>query len=169
MISDSTSFVLPTSQISSRTIRPIAATSLHGIAFVGDSLVAIDTKSGYLLKIDPKNHNTEIINPQQWSEFIGVTGLAIANDTLWFTSVTNIYYCDFKGQDFTPQLFARLTYPANGIAIYESTIYVSSQKSGNILVYSQKTAQEVARFYAPGIGIENLTVRGEELWVSDTL
>lgn len=169
MISDSATFVLPTPQMTSRTIRPIAATSLHGIVFDGESLIAIDTKSGYLLKIDPINHNTEILNPQQWSEFIGVTGLAIANDTLWFTSGTNIYFCDFKARDFTPQLFLRLSYPANGIAIYESTIYISSQKSGNILVYSQTNAQEIARFYAPGIGIENLTVKGEDLWVSDSL
>lgn len=169
MISDSATFVLPTPQMTSRTIRPIAATSLHGIVFDGESLIAIDTKSGYLLKIDPINHNTEILNPQQWSEFIGVTGLAIANDTLWFTSGTNIYFCDFKARDFTPQLFLRLSYPVNGIAIYESTIYISSQKSGNILVYSQTNAQEIACFYAPGIGIENLTVKGEDLWVSDSL
>ena len=169
MISDPNSFVLDSSLAISKTIRPIAASSLHGIVFDGNHLIAIDTKSGYLLKIDPKNQNTEIHNGGYWDEFIGVTGLAIANEQLWFTAGSTVYYCALGKGDFTPQTFLNLPYSANGIAIHESTIYIASQKAGKILVYSEETGQEITRFYAPGIGIENLTVRGEELWVSDTL
>jgi transglutaminase-like putative cysteine protease len=161
--------VLPTSLPSTRTIRAVSASSLHGIVFIGESLVAIDNKSGYLLKIDPKTQNTEILNPHAWEEFVGVTGIAIAGDTLWFTADNGVYCCNYQKGDFTPQLWVQIPYAANGITVHEATLYVSSQKLGYILVYSLETQQEITRFYAPGIGVENLAIRGEELWVSDTL
>jgi transglutaminase-like putative cysteine protease len=36
-------------------------------------------------------------------------------------------------------------------------------------VFNRETAAEITRFYAPGIGIENITARDEELWVCDQL
>jgi hypothetical protein len=74
-----------------RTIRPIAASSIHGIAFYRDSLLALDAKNGYLLQIDPATDSTTILNPNNWQEFIGATGLAVAGDTLWFAAGDSIY------------------------------------------------------------------------------
>ncbi|MEY2984984.1 MAG: hypothetical protein RLZZ568_1601, partial [Cyanobacteriota bacterium] len=42
-------------------------------------------------------------------------------------------------------------------------------KQGKILVYGTDTRQLLASFYSPGLGTENITVRGEELWISDDL
>ncbi|NES81295.1 MAG: transglutaminase [Moorea sp. SIO2B7] len=167
MIPDSAN--IPEKQFGTRTIRPIAAYSLHGIAFWGDILLAIDSTNGYLLQIDPLTDNTTILNPDHWSDFVGGTGLTVSNDTLWFTAEKSVYFCPLSNGDFTPQLFTRLSYPANGVAVWESTVYVICHKTGDIRIFSRDTGEEITRFYAPGIGNENITVRGEELWVSDNL
>lgn len=133
----------------------------------GKALVAIDSIRGYLLEVDCNNDNTRILNPRHVNEFIGTTGLAIAGDTLWMTRGDSVYTCDLA--ELEPRHFATLPYPANGVAIWGSTLYVSCQKTGYIFVFSCKTGEEITRFYAPGVGIENLTVRGEQLWVCDTV
>ena len=75
-----------------RTIRPIAACSIYGIAFREEYLWAIDSRNGYLLKIDPLTDNTIILNSHNWSDFVGATGLAIVDDTLWFTVEENVLF-----------------------------------------------------------------------------
>ncbi|MGK7873988.1 MAG: transglutaminase domain-containing protein [Xenococcaceae cyanobacterium] len=169
MILDSATPVLPQNKLGARTIRPISACSLHGIAFRGEVLLAIDSTNGYLLQIDPLTDNTTILNPHNWSDFVGATGLAIAGDTLWFTTEESVYFCSLDSGDFTPQLFARLSYPANGVAVWESTVYVTCQKTSDILIFNRDTGSLITHFYAPGIGVENITVKGEELWVCDTI
>ena len=79
------------------------------------------------------------------------------------------YFCSLEDQKLEPQLFIRLAYPANGIAVWESTIYITCQKTGDILVYNRDTRQKITYFYAPGIGIENITVREEEIWLTDII
>ena len=157
-----------------RTIRPIAAAALHGIASQKDTLIAIDATNGYLLQIDPKSDNTTILNANHLPDFLGVTGLALWEDTLWCTQENGVFFCPnaingISTTDLTPQSFVTLPYPANGVAVWESTVYVTSQKAGYILVFSRETGQEITRFYAPGVGVENITVKGEELWVSDSI
>lgn len=169
MISDSASSSALPKPFNHTTIRPIAASEISGIAFAGNRLLALDTRNGYLLEIDPRTHNTRILNPHHWEDFIGATGLAIADNQLWFTSRYGVYYCRLDDPNFSCELFTRLPHSANGVAVWESTIYVASQKSGDIFVFSRETGQEITRLYTPGIGIENLTIRDEELWVSDTL
>ncbi len=157
-----------------RTIRPIAAAALHGIASQKETLIAIDATNGYLLQIDPKSDNTTILNANHLPDFLGVTGLALWEDTLWCTQENGVFFCPnaingISTTDLTPQSFVTLPYPANGVAVWESTVYVTSQKAGYILVFSRETGQEITRFYAPGVGVENITVKGEELWVSDSI
>jgi transglutaminase-like putative cysteine protease len=152
-----------------KTIRPIAACSIYGIAFYQDLLWAIDSRNGYLLKIDPHTNNTTIVNSQNWSNFIGATGLAITEDTLWFTTEDSIYYCDLADPQLNPELFIRLSYRADGIAVWQSTIYVTCQKTGEILIYNRETKQKITHLYSPGIGIENIAVRDEEIWLTDDL
>ena len=152
-----------------RTIRPIAASSIHGIAFHGDLLLALDAKNGYLLQIDPATDSTTILNPNNWQEFIGATGLAIAGDTIWFAAGDSIYYCSLSSGELTPKRFTSLPYTVNGVAIWEATVYATCQKAGDIFVFNRETGRQITQFYAPGIGVENIAIRGEELWLSDTL
>ena len=165
---------IPT-QANLRTIRPIAANSIHAITFKGDILLAIDSENGYLLQIDPRNDSTIILNPSNWSDFIGVTGLFLANDTLWFTSENGVYFCPVEEKNgvlsisYTPQLFIRLSYPANGVAVWKSAVYITSHKTGDILIFNRDTAKEITRLYCPGIGIENITVKEEEIWLCDNI
>lgn len=155
----------PTIESWRRTIRPIGAAALHGIAFKENKLLAIDAVKGHLLQIDPISENTTILNPNMVSEFVDMTGLALWEDTLWCTRENTVYFCQIG--DLTLQPFVTLPYPANGVAVWESTIYVSCQKVGYILIFDRKTGRQITKFYAPGVGVENITVRGDELWVCD--
>lgn len=155
-----------------RTIRPIGVASLHGIAFSGDTLYAIDKNRGFVLEIDLKTDNTTILNSYQTREFIDVTGLAIWDDTIWLTRDNSVYFCSqalgsISAIALQPQHFVTLSYPVSGVAVWQSTVYVTSEKAGYIFVYNAETGKQITRFYAPGIGFENITVRDEELWVCD--
>ncbi|MEO1342126.1 MAG: transglutaminase, partial [Cyanobacteria bacterium J06635_13] len=152
-----------------RTIRPIAASSLYGMVFHEGMIWAIDSRNGYLLQIDPATDNTTILNTRTWSDFIGATGLAITDNILWFTNRECVYCCSLITRDFEPQLFLRLDDDLDGIAVWESTIYLTSQRQGKILIYDRDKATKITHFYAPGIGLENITVKSEEIWLTDTL
>ena len=153
----------------SKTIRPIAASSIHGIVFHQGLLWAIDSHNGYLLQIEPETDSTTILNTRNWSDFLGATGLAITDDILWFTNRECVYCCSLVIKDFEPQLFLRLNYDIDGIAVWESTIYLTSQKQGKIFIYDRDRRTKITHFYAPGIGLENITVKEEEIWLTDTL
>ena len=165
MTSDSPAFP-PIQQSWRRTIRPIGAAALHGIAFLEDKLIAIDAVKGHLLQIDPISDNTTILNPNMVSEFVDLRGLALWEDTLWCTRENTVYFCHIG--DLTLKPFVTLPYPANGVAVWESTIYVTCEKYGYILIFDRNTRRQITKFYAPGVGVENITVHGEELWVCDT-
>jgi len=150
-----------------RTIRPIGVYALWGIASTGDRLLALDSLEGYLLEIDPLTDNTTILNLYCVQEWIEATGLAVSDEQIWFTKENQVYWCTLS--DLTPQLFVSLPYTANGVAVYQSTIYITCQKSGYIHIYDRLTGKQITRFSAPGVGVENLTVRGEELWISDDI
>ncbi len=127
---------------------------------------------GDLLQIDPKTDNATVVNPDLTLAFRDVTGLAIWQDNLWFTRGNEVYFCPGVVQgnsiiNLEPQLFILLPDVATGIAVYESTLYFACDRIASILVYSQNTKREITRFSAPGIGLENLTIRNEELWVCD--
>jgi transglutaminase-like putative cysteine protease len=160
---------IPSQPLLGKTIRPIAACTLYGIVFHNGKFWAIDKTNGYLLEIDPDTNDTKILNPHHWSYFVGATGLTIWEDTIWFAAKENIYYCPLNNLDSPPQVFKRLAYPAQGIVIYEATIYVTSPKTGEIIVFSRTTGQKITSFYSPGIGIENITVKDEEIWLCDDL
>ena len=166
MIPDLTAFSVPENPWL-RTIRPFGAAALSGIAKSDNSLIAIDSTQGYLLRIDLLTDNTTLLNPDHVEDFVDATGLALQGEKLWFTQGNSVYFCTLA--DPTPQHFVMLPYSADGVAVWESTIYVSCQKAGKILIFSLETAKEITRLYAPGVGIENLTIKGEELWVTDTV
>ncbi|MEB3248992.1 MAG: transglutaminase domain-containing protein [Merismopediaceae bacterium] len=161
-----------TASVSCPTIRPLAAVSLYGLIFqtVADHqrLLAIDSKNGYLLSIDPLSNHTEILNPAHWQDFVGATGLALVGEQVWFTAGQSIYTYRLGGHQ-APEFFLRWDYALGGIALEGTTLYATCQRSGDILVFNTATQKLITRFYAPGIGFENLTLRGEELWVTDSL
>ena len=152
-----------------KTIRPIAASSIYGMVFHEGMIWAIDSRNGYLLQIDPQTDNTTVLNTYNWSDFIGATGLAITDDILWFTNQECVYCCSLVTKDFEPQLFLRLDDDIDGIAVWKSTIYLTSQRQEKIFVYDRDKATKITHFYAPGIGLENITVKSEEIWLTDTL
>lgn len=150
-----------------RTIRPLCASALNGIAFIQDTLIAIDSRNGYLLEIDPATDNTRIRNPHQVRELMDVTGISLWGDRLWLTRDLSIYSCQINTLGL--EHFATLPYTANGIAVWESTVYITCQKLGKILVFNRDTGTQITQFYAPGVGCENLAVDAETLWVCDDM
>ena len=152
-----------------KTIRPIAASSLYGLVFHEDSIWAIDSHNGYLLQINPETNDTKILNTYYCADFIGATGLAITDEVLWFTNRECVYCCSLVVRDFEPQLFLRLRDDIDGIAVWESTIYLTCQRQGKIFIYDRDSKEKITHFYAPGIGLENITLKEEEIWLTDTL
>lgn len=155
----------PKLDLQRHTVQPIGAYALHGLAATGSQLLSVDPIRGYVLQIDPATNNTKILNPRHIQEFLDATGLAIDGETLWFTQDQHVYRCSLT--DFTPNLVVTLPYPAEGVAVGGSAIYVTCQKSGYIHIFNRQTGERITQFHAPGIGVENLTVQGEDLWVCD--
>lgn len=160
--------------LAKQTIRPLGIYQLYGLAGLhqpdrGWLMVGLDTIRGYLVQVNPATDDTAILNPYQAENFLDATGLAIAGDgestTLWFCRDRQVYSCSW--QDWTPREFLTLSYVANGVAVGESQVYVTSQKAGYIFVFDRATGTQVNKFQVPGVGPENLTLRGEELWLSD--
>jgi transglutaminase-like putative cysteine protease len=165
--SPTASFSSPASQPKTpqRTIYPLGAYALHGIAVIEGALLALDSIRGYVLLVDPATDNTTILNACQVDEFVDATGLAVWADTLWFARENQVFFCNLK--DFKPQLFVTMPYPVDGVGVWHSTIYVASQKEGYISIFEFNPQRLITRFPMPGVGAENLTIRGEELWVCD--
>ncbi|MCC5652862.1 transglutaminase family protein [Nostoc sp. XA013] len=162
------SFALPTTvsqMFGQKTIRPLTAATLCGITFIKDRLIAIDSIKGHLLEIDPTSDNSKILNPHQVKEFTDVTGLAAWEDTLWVSRENSVYLCNLNVLGL--EHFVTLPYPADGVAVWETTVYITCQRLGYILVYDRETRKEITKFYAPGVGIENLAVTQEMLWICD--
>jgi len=152
-------------QLPHSTIRPIGVYALSGLAVDGDRLLSVDTVRGYLVRIDPHTNDTIILNPRQVSDWIGVSGLTIWKDTFWFAKGQEVMWCN--RQTLTPTTFTRLPYPVTGVAISESLIYVSCQKSGYIHIFDRTTGESSGRIPQPGVGCETLTIHNDALWVCD--
>lgn len=150
-----------------RTVRPFAVYELRGLASDGKNLLALDTLRGYLVRVNPQNDDTTILNSLKVEQFLDGSGLAVWDEQIWFARDNEVYWC--SPEDFTPQYFVSLPYPANGVAVWQSAVYVSCQKMGYILVFDRKTGREITRFSAPGVGVERLTIRNEELWICDDI
>lgn len=149
------------------TIRPIGVYALSGLAADSDRLFSIDTVRGYLIAVDPDTNNTVILNPHQLEdkEWINAAGLSLWKDTFWFARDQEVFWCD--RQSLKPTLFTRLPYPVAGVAVWQSTVYVSCQKSGYIHLFDRETGQPTEKFPQPGVGPETLAITEAGLWVCD--
>jgi transglutaminase-like putative cysteine protease len=158
-------YAFPDASLQHSMIRPIGVYALSGLAVDGDRLLAVDTVRGYLICVDPHTNDTIILNPYCVSDWIGVTGLALWHDTFWFAKGQEVLWCE--RQTLMPTIFTRLPYPVNGVAVCESTVYVSCQKSGYIHIFERSTGELIGRLPQPGVGPETMTVVNEALWVCD--
>ena len=139
--------------------------ALSGLAADGNRLLGLDTVRGYLVSIDPATNNTTILNPHHVADWIGATGLTLWEDTFWFAKGQEVLSCN--RQTLTPTVFTRLPYPVTGIAVWESNLYVSCQKSGYIHVFDQHTGELLDKLPQPGVGTETLAIHQDALWVCD--
>jgi transglutaminase-like putative cysteine protease len=147
------------------TIRPIGVYALSGLTVDRDRFLSVDTVRGYLVSIDPHTNNTTILNPYCMADWIDVTGLTLWQDTFWFAKGQEIRYCN--RQALAQTVFASLSYPIAGVAVCESTVYVSCQKSGYIHCFDRLTGKQTEKFSQPGVGTETLTIVDDRLWVCD--
>lgn len=154
-----------TSQLS--TIRPIGVYALSGLATDGKRLFSIDKVRGYLISVDPHTNNTVILNPHQLEdkEWMEAVGLSLWQDSFWFAREEEVFWCNSTSLE--PNLFAQLPYPASGVAVWETTVYVSCQKSGYIHLFDRITGDSIGKFPQPGVGEETLAANEDGLWVCD--
>ena len=150
-----------------RSVRPYGVYVLRGLASTGEHLLALDSIRGYLLKIDCTNDNTTVLNSHAVQEFMDGVGLSVWQNEIWFARDNAVYWCTFE--DFTPQYFATLPYEVNGVAVKDSTVYITCQKAGYIVILNRKTGNRITQFPLPGVGVENLTIHDEELWICDNI
>ncbi len=157
----------PNSRLTHQTVRPIGSYALSGLAVEPkrDALFAVDQIRGYLLEIDPHSQNTTIRNPQHVADWIGATGLAIGDNRLWFAKDRQVFACDQPSLAST--VWVELPYPVDGVAVWESTVYVTCQKSGYIHLFDRDTGKLLTKWPQPGVGQENLTVTEDAIWVCD--
>jgi Transglutaminase-like superfamily len=147
------------------TIRPIGVYALSGLAIEGDNFYSVDTVRGYLLSIDPQTNNTIVINPYCVADWLDVTSLSIWQDTIWIAKGQEVFCCN--RQTLAQTSFTRLPYPVTGVAVCETTVYVSCQKSGYIHLFDRATSNPTGKFPQPGVGTETLTIVDDALWVCD--
>ncbi|WP_263970550.1 transglutaminase-like domain-containing protein [Leptolyngbya sp. KIOST-1] len=148
-------------------IQPIGVKALYGLALQGDRLLAVDPFRGYLLRLDPQTDQIQILNSHQAEAFYGVTGIACWQDQLWFCRDHTVYTTGLDTIQPAPVL--TLPYSADGVAVWENTLYVSCKKGGCIFVCDRNSGQRITQFSAPGIGIENISVWDDYLWVCDQI
>ena len=89
---------------------------------------------------------------------------------LWFTNQECVYCCSLVTRDFEPQLFLRLDDDIDGIAVWESTIYLTSHKNKAKFWSTIATKQRKLLISMHLVlALENITVKSEEIWLTDTL
>jgi Transglutaminase-like superfamily len=147
------------------TIRPIGVYALSGLAIEGDNFLTVDTVRGYLLSIDPRTNNTIVLNPYCLADWLDVTGLSLWQETIWVAKGQEVFCC--ARQSLAQTSFTRLPYPVTDIAVSETTVYVSCQKSGYIHLFDRATGNSTGKFPQPGVGTETLTIVNDALWVCD--
>jgi transglutaminase-like putative cysteine protease len=148
-------------------LQPIGVKALYGLALQGDHLLAVDPFRGYLLRLDPKTSNSEILNPRHAVAFDQATGVAYWQERVWIACGHSVFVTTLA--DIQPTPVITLPYTADGVAVWENTLYVSCKKAGYIFVFDRDSGQRITQFPAPGIGVENISVWGDYLWVCDQI
>ncbi|MFK8182553.1 MAG: transglutaminase domain-containing protein [Phormidesmis sp.] len=112
-----------------------------------------------------------------------------ADITVWFTRGVSVFKAPLNLLDLDPtaadkmleaaseesllenssvvELFVKLPDLADGIAVGDSRVYVSCQKSERIYVYDRQSGTLLDTLPQPGVGLENMTLAQDALWVCD--
>jgi transglutaminase-like putative cysteine protease len=146
---------------------PLIVSSLHGLAWTGNHLLAVDPRTGYLLKIDVENEQTAISNGPAVDQWLDITGLSLQSGELWALREDRILRTDPKNHALETAI--DLDYLAEGLALSDTEIFVSCRRSQFIFVYDRTTGERKRILDAPGIGEENLTFDAGALWVCDSV
>ena len=139
--------------------------------------MALESVRGYLAQVDPHSDNTTILNGLHAADWVGATGLAVEETAVWFARDEFVFKCDRTSSQFTsapnplqlstPVEFVELPYSADGIALSDQSLYVSCEKSGYIHIFDKQSGEQTGKIAQPGVGVENLTIAEDALWVCD--
>ncbi|UFP93109.1 transglutaminase family protein [Gloeobacter morelensis MG652769] len=146
-------------------IRPICASSVFGLAWVEERLLAVDPHTGYLLAIDPCSGLEVIANPRAIGDWLDVTGIAAHNGELWALRQDELMRVDRETMRL--EIVMDLRYRGEGLAVSAEEWFVSVRSVQQIRVYSRLTGDCVRTFEAPGTGEQSLVYEDGHLWVSD--
>ncbi len=157
-----------------RTLRPHALRSLRGLLPWHDRLLTVDPRSGYLASLDPLSDDTRILNPETTHYLQDVGGWSLEGDALWFTDREQVYvsYVHREAglwQLAEPVLALTLDDQAEGIVKRGEWLYISSQGRGCIWVIRVTDGKVVQTWRTPGVGISQLAVLEEKLWLCDNI
>ena len=167
------------SAIALSTIRPIGVYMLAGLATYQQHLLAVDTVRGYLVHVTVDTDATTILNPYTCEDWVGASGLAVWDTTIWTVLGHRVCYCEAKALfasdhpapsnagPLNLQEFAALDYDADGVAVWENQVYVTSRRAGYIHVYDRASGELINKLPLPGIGSESITATADALWVCD--
>ncbi|MEN9260147.1 MAG: transglutaminase family protein [Thermostichus sp. HHBFW_bins_43] len=166
-------------------LQPLGLVALEGLAVWDNSLVGLDRLRGYLVQM--RGHNTILLNPHHVQTFQDAYGLCLEEDAeqLWIWLSRNQ---DLEGQILRIPLQAlerhgslqnfqvcTAPYPIEGIALWKDAdsgaqcLYATCYQREKILRLDPGTGKVLQEMPAPGIGREQLAVRGDYLWVSDRI
>lgn len=153
------------SAFTSPLLQPIGVKAVYGLALRDADLLAVDPFRGYLLSVDPNTGDAAILNPRHAAEFEQATGIAHWEGRVWIAKGHSVYVTALDEIALVPVL--TLPFTADGVAVWENTLYVSCKKAGYIYVYDRDSGQRITQFPAPGIGVQNISVWGDYLWACD--
>ncbi|MBE9078901.1 transglutaminase family protein [Romeria aff. gracilis LEGE 07310] len=154
-----------TAKLPHRLIRPIGAYTLSGLAIHQELLLTLDRTRGYLLQVNPKTDGTTLLNTQQAAAFEEATGLALWEGKLYIARHHQVLTATLE--DLTPTPLLSLPYLIDSIAVWQQTLYISSQKAGYIFIYDRDSHDLITKLPLPGIGVASIAVWGDYLWAVD--
>ncbi len=172
--------------------RPLGASLLEGLAVAGDRLLALDRTWGYIFELNPDQGVVQLINPGFAHALRDTYALAISSDPLhldvsptlapdppqpqtvdhlWVARDEQIFQIPLdpieRFQTLEAHHRSTLPDPIEGLAITADRIYATCYRREKILVLDRNTGTLIQEWSAPGVGREQIHVRGDVLWISD--
>lgn len=146
-------------------VYPIGVTQLYGLSWFEGRFFCLDRIHGYVVTIDPTTDSTQILNHDHAHLFRDANSLTYDGTYLWYTKGDRVYRCTLD--DWQPSLVAELPDRGEGIGIWGETLYVTCERRKAIFVVNAGTGKVITYFRSPGVGLENMTVTEDCLWVCD--
>ncbi len=153
---------------------------LEGLACWGDTLLALESRRGYLLALDPVAQTFRILNPE-WAWQLR-DSRAVAVETresgspvaLWLACDTVVYRVACTELEQLAAIASLETHrrwqaphSIEAVAIGSRHLYATCYAREKILLLDLATGALIEEWPAPGIGRQHLMLTPEALWVSD--